>query len=257
MSIPPHQPPAMEAKTSNTTTTVSRENSRTSTAHAEAGRCWPELFTDNGTRARRDLGIDWALINWYAERIKEQEREMEMEMENKTKAEIKECKERDDGSVATTTGTTAAPTWTQILALQAAHHTFPKTIKIEKSFPSSATMHTKITTSTDKVMKAPRTRISHGTFQHSQCQSMHNMESQKKDMQDKANSSILKPKSGAGVTKKTTIKELRSGIMEKSKPKVKLEKGAGSESITTTATTTDKVTKPPHSRAPCKVLCAP
>ena len=61
----------------------------------------------------------------------------------------------------------------------------------------------------------------------------------------KVNSQLLKPRAGAGITKKTAVK-----------PKGKMEKGFESKSISA-ATTSHKVTGPHRSRAPCKVLRSP
>jgi len=61
----------------------------------------------------------------------------------------------------------------------------------------------------------------------------------------KVNSQLLKPRAGAGITKKTAVK-----------PKGKMEKGFGSKSITTAATT-HKVIEPHRSRASPKVLRSP
>ena len=61
----------------------------------------------------------------------------------------------------------------------------------------------------------------------------------------KVNSLVLKPRAGAGITKKTAVK-----------PKGKMEKGFESKSITA-ATTTQNVIRPHRSKAPCKVLRSP
>jgi len=61
---------------------------------------------------------------------------------------------------------------------------------------------------------------------------------------------ILKPKAGAGVTKKAVAKGLRDGIEQKVKARDRVERG---KSITA-ATTTDGATEMPQFRAPPKVL---
>ena len=70
----------------------------------------------------------------------------------------------------------------------------------------------------------------------------------------KANSPALKPRAGAGVTKKKAIAgDSKGRSVEKAKGKGEMEKGVEDQSIIST-TTADKVTERPRTRAPPKVL---
>ena len=73
----------------------------------------------------------------------------------------------------------------------------------------------------------------------------------------KANSPALKPRAGAGVTKnKAIVGDLRGRIVGKAKGKGEMKKGVEGQSIAT-ATTTDKATKGPRTKAPPKVPRSP
>ena len=73
----------------------------------------------------------------------------------------------------------------------------------------------------------------------------------------KVNSPALKPRAGAGVMKKKAIVgDLRGRIVGKAKGKGEMKKGVEGQSIAT-ATTTDKATKGPRTKAPPKVPRSP
>jgi len=237
----------MEAKTSKTT--IPRENSGTSTAHADAGIAWPDpsATTEAETIRARESGLYGMLANSLSmirgavvrlsevikqgEKEKEKEKEkdtdmememkVEMEMEMETETEMKEYKEMEDHSTTATTATTAAPIGVQIPAPQTAHHISPESLKIEQSSTSPAIIYRKVSAA-GKVTKALRGRTLGETPQRSQRRSMRIMELQKKHAQDKLTVASTNQEEEDTVTSPD-----RSQIATMNKTRVGMEKGKG------------------------------
>ena len=235
----------MEAKTSKTT--IPRENSGTSTAHADAGIAWPDpsATTEAETIRARESGLYGMLANSLSmirgavvrlseviklgekgkEKDTDTDMEMEMEMEVKvkmemeTETEMKEYKEMEDHSITATTVTTAAPIGAQIPAPQTAHHISPESLKIEQSSTSPAIIYGKVS-SAGKVTKALRGRTLGETPQRSQRRSMRIMESQKKHAQDKLTIASTNQED-------TVTSPNRSQITTMNKTRVGMENGKG------------------------------
>ena len=210
----------MEAKPSNTT--IPEDNSGTSTA-------WPDMSAKAETETIEDpeagfygmlansLSIFRGALVKLSEAIKQSEKEKKKELKMEMEAKLKEYKERKDGSIATTTVTTPAPTG----APQAAHRTSPESLK---SPTPSAIMHRKIVT-TGEVVKVPRARTPREASQCSKRRSMRIIESVKKHAQDKL-AVASNTQEGSTTTRpaKKAVEGSRSQIATMTKAKAEMKK---------------------------------